>query len=139
MVDPHGPKSPEPLTREECLDILQNKSKVGRVGFIDGDRPMMLPVNYIADRESVTFCASSGSKLSELGKGEKVAFEVDASRSLEHEGWSVLIQGTAHQVTDEDELIRLRRGPLHSWGSQAGDHWLRISIEEITGRRVSEE
>ena len=92
----------------------------------------------VADEVSIVFCTQPGSKLSAVGAGAPVAFEVDDSRALYHAGWSVVVKGNAREVTDHDELDELRRGPLHSWATQSTEHWVRIDIEEITGRRIPE-
>lgn len=126
------------MNREECLRQLQFESYVGRVGFILDGRPVVLPVNYIADADAVYFCTSPGTKLSAVAAGAAVAFEVDASRPLYHSGWSVLVGGTAHEVTDPEELQSLRRGPLRSWAAPSAEHWVRISIDTISGRRIPE-
>lgn len=126
------------IGEEECFELLQTRSKLGRVGFVFEGRPMVLPVNYRADRESVVFCTRDGTKLSVLKDGAPAAFEVDGSRSLYHSGWSVLVQGTAHEVTDARELEELRRGPLKSWATPPSEHWVRITIDHISGRRIPE-
>ena len=124
------------LTGAEALELLQLHSHVGRVGFIVDGLPMILPVNYLADETSVVFCTEPGSKLSAVAGGASVVFEVDDSRPLYHAGWSVVVKGTAHEITDERQLDELRRGPLHSWATRSTEHWVRISIDEITGRRI---
>jgi nitroimidazol reductase NimA-like FMN-containing flavoprotein (pyridoxamine 5'-phosphate oxidase superfamily) len=123
------------LSREECLELLQYHSFVGRVAFVLEGRPMVLPVNYLADADSVTFTTADGGVLSALS-GSEVAFEVDDSRPLEHSGWSVLVRGVAQTVVDPEDLETLRRGPLHSWAAPWPDLWLRIPIEELSGRRL---
>jgi uncharacterized protein len=128
----------EELSREECFKLLQYRSYVGRIGFVIEGRPVVLPVNYIAERGSVFFCTEGGSKLSVASGGARVAFEVDDSKALYHSGWSVLVLGTAHEVTDADELARLRRGPLKSWAVHPSAHWVRVSIDTISGRRLPE-
>ena len=138
MSDPR-PIRTEPLSRDECLRLLQEESFVGRVGFVAEDgRPVILPVNYLADESSVVFCTAAGTKLSSLRGGSPVAFEVDQSRPLYHQGWSVVVQGVAREITDAGELEDLRRGPLKSWVAPASEHWVRISIDEVSGRRVPE-
>lgn len=126
------------LTREECLHLLQYKSFVGRLAFIADGRPMVLPVNYLAAEDSIVFCSLPGTKLDSVGGGARVAFEVDDSRPLYHSGWSVVVQGTASEITDPAELDRLRRGPLHSWAASASGRWVRIAVEDISGRRIPE-
>lgn len=128
----------EEITKEECLELLQTKAKVGRVAFIEDGRPMVLPVNYRADPEAVVFCTADGSKLRYLKDGAPAAFEIDAARSANHSGWSVVVQGTAREVTDEDELYELRHGPLRSWATDVSEHWIRISIDRISGRKIPE-
>jgi uncharacterized protein len=124
------------LSTTEALELLQMHSYVGRIGFVVDGRPLILPVNYLAGDESIVFCTEPGTKLSALGDGAQVVFEVDDSRPLYHSGWSVVVKGTAREVTDESELDELRRGPLHSWATRATEHWVRISIDEVTGRRI---
>jgi len=138
VVEPDAQTRTHELSREECLDLLQNKSFLGRLGFILDGRPMVLPVNYLADANSVVFCTVPGTKLSHVADGAPVAFEVDSSRPLYHSGWSVVVQGTAREVSDPNELEQLRRGPLRSWAVPASEHWVRISIDEISGRRIPE-
>jgi nitroimidazol reductase NimA-like FMN-containing flavoprotein (pyridoxamine 5'-phosphate oxidase superfamily) len=77
-----------------------------------------------------------GSKLSWLSLRERVAFEADESRPADHEGWSVLIQGVAREVTRPEELAVLRRGPVRSWLRSPHEHWVRISIEAMSGRAL---
>ena len=128
----------EELSRDECVRLLQFGSYVGRVAFVAGGRPLVLPVNYLAEDASVVFCTSPGSELSALGSGADVAFEVDDSRPLYHSGWSVLVRGTARAVTEEADLERLRLGPLKSWAVRHNPQWIRITIDEISGRRLPE-
>jgi nitroimidazol reductase NimA-like FMN-containing flavoprotein (pyridoxamine 5'-phosphate oxidase superfamily) len=128
----------EELSREECLRLLQYESYVGRVAFIAEGRPMILPVNYLADDKAVVFSTAPGDKLTNLREAAPVAFEVDAIRPLYNSGWDVVVQGTAMEILDPDELELLRRGPLKSWATSAAEHWIRITIEDISGRRLSE-
>jgi nitroimidazol reductase NimA-like FMN-containing flavoprotein (pyridoxamine 5'-phosphate oxidase superfamily) len=129
----------EPIDQEECLELLQHKSKLGRVAFIVDGRPIVLPVNYRADPDSIVFCTPPGTKLAILKGGAPVAFEVDASVSLLRSGWSVLVQGIASEVTDPDQLEELSHSPLQNWASPEAKHWISISIDEISGRRIPDD
>jgi len=124
------------LTRAESLDLLQLHAYVGRIGFVVDGQPLILPVNYLAYEDSIVFCTEPGTKLSAIAGGAPVVFEVDDSRALYHSGWSVVVKGTAQEITDENQLDELRRGPLHSWATRSSEHWVRLSIEEVTGRRI---
>jgi nitroimidazol reductase NimA-like FMN-containing flavoprotein (pyridoxamine 5'-phosphate oxidase superfamily) len=126
------------LTRDECIELLRSYLYFGpgHIGYVVDGAPVILPVNFVVDGESVVFCTAKGSKLSWLSKHSRVAFEVDHGRPLDHSGWSVLVRGSAHEVTDPDELDTLRQGPLHSWAVPSAEHWIRISLDEISGRRL---
>lgn len=137
MNDRNPARRAQTLDREECLDLLRNHSKVGRVGYINEGKPNILPVNYLAEDVTVYFCTQEGTELSKLD-GRPVAFEVDSSRSLSHSGWSVLVQGTAKSVSDREELERLERSGLQHWAWTEAAHWMRVPVEEISGRRIPE-
>jgi nitroimidazol reductase NimA-like FMN-containing flavoprotein (pyridoxamine 5'-phosphate oxidase superfamily) len=125
----------EELPRAECLELLQYDSYVGRLGVIVDGRPMVLPVNYLAGETSLVFCTARGT-VPCSAIGQPVAFEVDGVRSLYRSGWSVLVQGVAEEVTDPAEIEQLRRGPLKSWATPGPQVWVRVSIDEISGRRL---
>ncbi len=124
------------LTREECMELLRSRPLFGRIGYVVDGVPVIVPVNFIVDGESVVFSTAKGSKLSWLTNHGRVAFEVDHGRPLDRSGWSVLVRGTALEVTDPARLKALAEGPLHSWAVPSADHWVRISIDEVSGRRV---
>lgn len=124
------------LTRDECMELLRGQLLLGRIGYVVEGVPVILPVNFAVDGESVVFVTARGSKLSWLSNHARVAFEVDVGRPLDESGWSVLIHGTAHEVADPVELEALRQGPLHSWAVSPAEHWVRISLDEISGRRL---
>jgi len=97
---------------------------------------MILPVNYMFDRDSVVFCTAGGTKLNSVANRVDVAFEVDDSSALHQSGWSVVLRGQAEVITDPEQLERLRDGPLRPWASGARANWVRISLDEISGRRI---
>jgi nitroimidazol reductase NimA-like FMN-containing flavoprotein (pyridoxamine 5'-phosphate oxidase superfamily) len=126
----------EDISRSDALDLLQRHGFVGRVAFIVDGRPMIMPVNYLADSDALVFCTGEGTKLSTLRGSAAVAFEVDDSRPMDHSGWSVVVEGTASEITDPEELQRLRRGPLRSWAVRPTAHWIRVTYEQVSGRRI---
>ncbi len=125
------------LDRPECLQLLQYKAFLGRVGFLDDGRVQIAPVNYLADENGLVFCSPEGSKLSALRHGAQVVFEVDEGTPFEHSGWSVVVRGQAHEITDPTDLEYLRRGQLKSWAVPPTEHWIRIDIQEISGVRIA--
>jgi uncharacterized protein len=123
------------LTREECLELLRG-AVVGRIGYVSDGMAIIIPVNFAMLDDDIVFCTSKGSKLSWLNLRGRVAFEVDENRPADHEGWSVLIRGVAREVTHPEELAVLRRRPVHSWLRSPHEHWVRISIEAMSGRAL---
>lgn len=59
-----------------------------------------------------------------------------ATRSLYHTAWSVVVRGQAREVTEPSEIERRHRCPMRSWASPTPGDWIRISIDEISGRRL---
>jgi len=133
-----GAQHLEVLDRATCIDLLAHRRFLGRLAIVADGRPLIFPVNYIFDNESVVFCTASGTKLNVIADGADVAFEVDDSQPLHHSGWSVLVQGHAEVVTDPEEVARLQRGPLRPWAKGTRANWVRISVAEISGRRIPE-
>jgi len=126
----------EVLDRAACVELLAHHALVGRLGIVVDGRPMVLPVNYIFDADSVVFCTAGGTKLNAVVSRADVAFEVDDSSPLHQSGWSVLLRGQAEVITDPQELARLRQGPLNPWAKGARANWVRIRLDEISGRRI---
>ena len=128
----------EVLDRAACLELLEQHGFVGRLAIVADGRPAIFPVNYIVDDASVVFCTASGTKLSAVAEGTEVAFEVDDSAPLHHSGWSVVVRGRAAVITDPHDVARLSRGPLRPWAKGARVNWVRIGLNEISGRRIPE-
>ena len=124
------------LSKQECHTLLDGRH-LGRLAFVEGARPIILPVNYVLDDAAVIFRTDAGSKLDAAVRGAPVAFEVDGVNEIEQTGWSVLARGHAEEVTDPDQLDRLRRLPLVPWAPGAKAHYVRIDGAEVTGRRIS--
>ena len=50
------------LTRQECLDLLADQ-EVGRIAVVLGRRPLIFPVNYVLDGDTIVFRTDPGTKL----------------------------------------------------------------------------
>jgi nitroimidazol reductase NimA-like FMN-containing flavoprotein (pyridoxamine 5'-phosphate oxidase superfamily) len=123
------------LPDEECRRLLA-RGHLGRVGIVDGDRPVILPVNYVFDEGCVFFQSTRGSKLDAALDGRRIAFQIDAIDPVYHGGFSVLAYGPAEVVSSDDEIRRLESLPLRPWWPEARDRWVRIRVEQISGRRL---
>jgi nitroimidazol reductase NimA-like FMN-containing flavoprotein (pyridoxamine 5'-phosphate oxidase superfamily) len=122
--------------RDECLRLLSSEP-VGRVAVVVQARPMIFPVNFALDGESVVFRSGAGSKVSGATSGFPVSFEIDGVDEVLHTGWSVVVNGVGHEVVDGTELARLRALELRPWASGPKTHWIRIQPQTMTGRRVA--
>ncbi len=138
--DPVGPsEGPAMLTPAEC-DALLRQSSVGRVAYVVDGWPVVIPVNYVFDGADVIVRTDARSKLAAATRHHQaqIALEVDAPLSVYKSGWSVLAHGRATEVTDDEEVARLRTLPLDPWAGGVRQHWIRIRLVQVTGRRLAE-
>jgi uncharacterized protein len=126
----------EVLEREECLRLLAG-GHVGRVGVVEGNQPLILPVNYALDGEAIVFRTGRGTKL-DLGTRAPACFEIDGVDVSARPGWSVLAVGRLEEVTsyDAQALQAVQRLPVTPWAPGERSHWMRLLPRRLTGRRV---
>ena len=123
------------LSRAECLDLLA-ASSVGRVGTTSGALPVVLPVNFVLNDETIIFRTVPGTKLDSAVAGAVVAFECDGYDDEGQNGWSVMLQGIATEVIDPSRLESFRNLPLEAWALDgAAHHYVTIDSTLVTGRR----
>jgi hypothetical protein len=138
--DPLGRvEGPTVLPAAECRALLREGS-VGRVGYVVDGWPIVVPVNYAVDGDDVVVRTDARSKLAvQTRHACQLALEVDAPNVLFRSGWSVLALGVGREVLDDDELERLGSLPLAPWAGGVREHWIRIRLLQITGRRLAEQ
>src|SRR4029453_7064671 len=88
----------EVLDRDECLRLLAS-DPVGRVAVVVDARPMIFPVNYALDGESIVFRSDAGSKVSGATSGFPMSFEIDGIDEILHTGWSVVVNGVGTRAS----------------------------------------
>jgi uncharacterized protein len=125
----------EVLTRQDCLRLL-DQAHVGRIAVSIGALPVVLPVNFALLDGDILIRTGRGTKLDAAATNAVVAFEIDGVDPYYHTGWSVLIQGIAEEITDDDELNRAEAVPLVPWAGVNG-HYLRVSAQIMSGRRLT--
>jgi nitroimidazol reductase NimA-like FMN-containing flavoprotein (pyridoxamine 5'-phosphate oxidase superfamily) len=119
----------------ECFDLLE-QGGIGRVGFTAADGIMMLPVNFAVAGMAIIFRTAPDTLLA-LHAGARLSFEVDHFDAALGAGWSVLVQGHGHQVTDEREVKHLEDVThLEPWAPGARDVYVRITATQISGRSI---
>ncbi|GIH21755.1 hypothetical protein Aph01nite_00650 [Acrocarpospora phusangensis] len=128
------------LSQDECLRLI-SPGGVGRVAFNGSHGPTILPVNYQVAGGAIVFRTRAGGAMDDdLRTGIenleiKIAFEVDEIDENRREGWSVLVQGPIHHVTD-DELAGLTGLQVEPWAGGTREQYVRITPQRITGRRI---
>lgn len=120
------------VSENDCWEMLTTQ-RLGRVAFTLDGQVEIFPVNYAVDGDGIIFRTNVGRKFAGTKVGE-VAFEVDSIDPASKSGWSVVIHGTARDITRFDAPER--RKAVQAWtGSK--DFLVRIAPRKITGRRVS--
>jgi uncharacterized protein len=139
--DPVGsPEEPAVLTPAECEALLR-RSSVGRIAYVVEGWPVVIPVNYAFDGADVVLRTDARSRLAAATRGHdaQVALEVDAPVAVFKSGWSVLAHGMASEITDHDDVARLRTLALEPWARGIREHWIRVHLVQMTGRRLGEQ
>ena len=126
----------ELLGEDECLALMATVP-VGRVGVSLGALPAVFPVNFQLYGRRIVFKTGTGTKLDAAVRNAVVAFEVDSFDAAYRTGWSVLAVGKAQDITHNLEDIG---GDGHVRPSATGErnHYVRIEIELLSGRRIVE-
>ena len=136
-VDSAVPGVLEDLTATECWDLVTGHG-MGRFVFLEGRGPVAVPVNYAASANShVVFRTDPKGPVALRAGQVRVALEVDSFDEERRAGWSVLISGRAHTITDRDELAQAKGMGIHPWAGGRRDLYVQLDAEEISGRRVA--
>jgi uncharacterized protein len=122
------------LTEDECRHLL-GTVPLGRVVFTDRALPAIQPVSFALSDGEVIILTAAGSKLAEATRNAIVAFETDDFDPEIAEGWSVVVIGHARVVENGDQ-DRLRDLPLKPWTPGEPTHYIAITPELISGRRL---
>jgi uncharacterized protein len=126
----------EVIQRDECLRLLAGDD-IGRLAVIAGNTPIVLPVNYALDGETVVFRTDPGTKL-DRGPRARASFEVDCFDRQRRAGWSVVATGRLEEVTRYDSATfdRVKALVIDPWAGGDKAHWMRLVPDRVTGRRV---
>jgi len=131
----------EQLDEAACLELIA-AGGVGRLAYSGRYGLVVLPVNFRLFEGTVVFRTVVGSPLdTDLRTGIAdaeyiVAFEVDEFDIKAKDGWSVLIQGSAHHVDTAEEREAVEQAGLETWPGGQREAFLRVIPSRITGRRI---
>lgn len=121
----------EELTVAECWELVRSRS-IGRFAANRPRRgPMVVPVNFIVDPAlTIVFRSGAGTKLDASRRGI-VAIQVDEVDPLHRVGWSVLVEGSANWLYEEQDEV-----DLETWAPGSRPYVVRITPTRVTGRRI---
>ncbi|WP_039923287.1 pyridoxamine 5'-phosphate oxidase family protein [Amycolatopsis decaplanina] len=125
----------EVLDRGQCLDLLRTV-RVGRLVFTEDALPAVQPVNFRLKRDHLVIRVAGGAKLAAATGNAVVAFQTDELDPDLRTGWSVTVVGHANLITDVTELVDVSGTWLEPWVDGRRDHFIRIEVEKVTGRRL---
>jgi uncharacterized protein len=131
-----APKALKQLTRDQCLRLMASVP-VGRIIYTRQALPAVELVNFALDHGDIVIRTDHGGKLAAATHGAVVAFETDSVDAARQAGWSVTAIGHSREVTDPDEVARLEQIGLSSWAPGEREHFIRISLGILNGRRLS--
>ncbi|WP_181311631.1 pyridoxamine 5'-phosphate oxidase family protein [Nocardioides campestrisoli] len=126
------------LSPDECRELL-GRDVVGRVAFTTPRGPRIVPVNYTVGADAVAIRTTAYSELATYAPGTSVAFEIDHLDRALGRGWSVIVLGHCERGPDQAVVGAGTGERAESPEPWAGGHrtlLLRISLDEVTGRRV---
>ena len=134
-----GSNALEVLDDEECLALL-GSAEVGRVGVVVDGQPLIFPVNHVLEGRSIIVRTDSARMLGGAALA-KVAFEADGFDAGVRSGWTVLVEGIGHDVTDALDATseHLQTVPVTPWAPGPKPRLLRIDVRTMTGRRFAGE
>jgi len=131
----------EKLDEAECLRLIA-PGGIGRLVYAGRYDLTVLPVNYKLHDGAILFRTAQDSPTDEdlrtgIAHAEyRVAFEVDEFDMHTREGWSVLVQGPAHDLDEEAERTAAQSAGVEPWPGGEREHFIRIIPARITGRRI---
>ncbi len=131
----------EELSENDCWRLLhEHQYGVGRVAFATQGAPHILPVNYMLETHDVIIRTGEGLVAKAATDGIPMSFEADSitqpSYGQRGHGWSVVVRGRAEIVDEAGQKTYLRLGHLAPAAGGFKPNYVRLIVEEISGRKV---
>lgn len=123
------------LTREQCSAHLSSRG-IGRVSLSIGAMPVIIPVVYLVDDDSVLFQAPLDRSFADACDGSVIAFEVDdMSTSAGHGMWSVHAVGMGSRL-DEREHLHVQSLGAGTFATSRVDQIVRLPTQRLSGHEL---
>jgi uncharacterized protein len=113
------------LDRATCVTLLTTQH-VGRL-IIGGDDPSVIPLNYRAAGDAITFRTEGGGRASTT-IGQAVIFEVDMIDARTRSGWSVVVHGRLDLAPDDVD------DDLETWAPGPRELRMVVTVDDVSGR-----
>jgi nitroimidazol reductase NimA-like FMN-containing flavoprotein (pyridoxamine 5'-phosphate oxidase superfamily) len=121
------------IDRAECLELVA-AHEVGRIAYCDDQGPVVLPVNYSFDGDTILIQVSPHSALAAHLRDEPASLQIDYFEDYSQSGWSVLVRGEASYVDAAD--LPGSEGRPHTWAEGQRTLHVRITPHDVSGRRL---
>lgn len=135
-IAPEQARRLEILDDAECLQLLA-REPVGRLALTASALPVVLPINFVLVDRTIVFASDQGLKLEAARQGTVACLEVDGFDRWRHGGWSVLATGRLKEITDPARLAEAKQLPLSPWALSEPRHYVELSVELLSGRRIN--
>jgi nitroimidazol reductase NimA-like FMN-containing flavoprotein (pyridoxamine 5'-phosphate oxidase superfamily) len=136
----------EPISDEEALRLLA-EALVAHIGVVEDGKPYVTPMSFVLDGRRLLFRTKPGKRFEAIGANPSVCVEVSSFDEETGDWVSVVITGTARELTDEattsrtvellfDKYESFLGSPLGHGGLQpmaSFPHVIEVTIDEITG------
>jgi nitroimidazol reductase NimA-like FMN-containing flavoprotein (pyridoxamine 5'-phosphate oxidase superfamily) len=122
------------LTGDQCLNRL-SQQRIGRVSLSKDALPIIVPVDYARDGDSIVFRGRHHSMLAQACDKAVIAFEVDEFAAASDTGWSVQVVGVATLLAESERSHALTLGLPRVVGDD-GHEFLRLRLARISGHET---
>lgn len=133
----HGEQGLEALSTAECERRLR-AGGVGILAMTGAPAPILRPVNFAVHDGGLLMRTGEGRILEAAERGEPASFVVSEADRFEHTGWSVVVSGTLSAPSGSETNEILARVALRPWARADKHHFVWLSIDAISGRRLAE-
>lgn len=123
------------LSYDECQQLLEGGG-IGILALCGVGAPVLRPVNFASHQGRVVIRTGEGQILEAAQGGEPASFVLSNADRFEHTGWSVVVTG---ELIEQSSLGPISDLPLRPWARAEKHHFVALSIDELSGRRISTE
>jgi nitroimidazol reductase NimA-like FMN-containing flavoprotein (pyridoxamine 5'-phosphate oxidase superfamily) len=124
----------EVLSISECQERL-GAGGVGILALCGVAAPILRPVNFALHEGWVLIRTGEGQILEAAVGSEPASFTISEIDRFEHTGWSIVVSG---KLAERSSLSEVADAPLRPWARAEKNHFVGLSIDEISGRRIAQ-